>query len=284
MDFSPAQLKEIGILALQEANKTHDKLGEKGEKIIQKNAYGDTALKVDIEAEKAIIEILKNKGVPIRIISEEHGIVGLCDDPKYFGILDGLDGSKQYLRARGKSRYGTMFGIFSGVNPSYNDYLFSGIMEHSGRKLIYAAKGEGSHLLAEGTTAIQCSKRKDFEADTRIFIDQHGQDEKWHKFMYETFTKKLPGFTLNWLGSSAIYYVDLSIGETDLVLECTRKGNLEIAIAYGLITESGGVMVTLDGKSVGPKKYLEFGQDQYVPIISACTKDLANSFIKHLNS
>jgi fructose-1,6-bisphosphatase/inositol monophosphatase family enzyme len=43
-----------------------------------------------------------------------------------------------------------------------------------------------------------------------------------------------------------------------LALECTRKGNLEIAVAYGLIREAGGVMTTADGEDLGPKGYQTF--------------------------
>lgn len=53
--------------------------------------------------------------------------------------------------------------------------------------------------------------------------------------------------------SSAIHYVDLAQGKVDLVLECTRKRNLEIAVAFGLINETNGIIVTIDGKSIKNK-------------------------------
>lgn len=56
----------------------------------KKNQFEETALKVDIECEKAILDFLKEAGVPIRVISEEYGQVGITENPRYLGILDGI--------------------------------------------------------------------------------------------------------------------------------------------------------------------------------------------------
>ena len=84
--------------------------------------------------------------------------------------------------------------------------------------------------------------------------------------------------------SSTDSYLRLLLGEADLVLECTRKGNLEIATAYGLITEAGGVMVTADGEDLGKQRYFEYGQreEEFLPVITAATKELALGLIEYL--
>ena len=82
--------------------------------------------------------------------------------------------------------------------------------------------------------------------------------------------------------SRATHYVDLASGNADLILECTRKGNLEMAAAYGLITEAGGVMVTSDGFSIKNKRYLELGQKDYLPIVIASTIELAKELLDKL--
>ena len=48
-------------------------------------------------------------------------------------------------------------------------------------------------------------------------------------------------------GSSAIAYVDIATGEAHINLEYTRKDNLEIAVAYGLLKEAGAVLI--DGRT-----------------------------------
>jgi hypothetical protein len=57
---------------------------------------------------------------------------------------------------------------------------------------------------------------------------------------------------------------------------------LEIAIANGLIKESGGVMVTLDRENLGEERFLNFGQENHIPVISASTIELAEQLITFL--
>lgn len=68
-------------------------------------------------------------------------------------------------------------------------------------------------------------------------------------------------------------------GLADFALECTRKGNLEIAAAYGLIKEAGGAMVDLEGNDISDQKYLVFGTKENVPIITAATAKLAQKLV-----
>ena len=91
-------------------------------------------------------------------------------------------------------------------------------------------------------------------------------------------------FDYQFFGSTAVNFFDMAIGTTDLDLECTRKGNLEFAVGYPLIKEAGGFMVTLDGKSIGPKKFLEFGQNEHVPIITASTIQLVRDAINYIHN
>ena len=86
-------LEKTALTSLEKAYQIHQELGVTGEELVQKNQFGETALKVDIEIEKAIIEVLRKAGIPIRIISEEHGITEIGNNPIYLGVLDGLDGS-----------------------------------------------------------------------------------------------------------------------------------------------------------------------------------------------
>jgi len=275
------KLVKLGIKALENAYKIHEKLGDNGLESVQKNPYGEKSLVGDIEAEKAVIDTFKDANIPLRIISEEHGQVDLSDKPQYLAVLDGLDGTKVYKTARGKGRYGTMFGIFTNLNPSYDDYIFSGVMEHSSRKLYYAIKNNGGFLLQKGKRyPLRCTSTSKLGDLTVIYVDFEFDKNRNRTFIQDTYLSKLEGHNLLHEKSSAIHYVDLAQGKADLVLECTRKGNLEIAVAYGLINEAGGVIVTIDGISIGKKKYLVLGQDKYIPIISASTMGLARELIK----
>lgn len=277
-------LEKIIIESLNRALYVHDSLGKTGEEIVQKNQFGDTALRVDVECEKAVLDFLRQEKIPIRVISEEHGTVDITENPRYLGILDGLDGSSVYKKERGMGRYGTMFGIFSNLDPLYKDYLASGIMEQSTSRLFFSLRKGGTFLMEKGKNPVQVKSSGQTELNklTKIYINEDLAREPFNNKDLKIIRDLLDsqGFKLNQSkGSSAVDYADLAIGEKDVVLECTRKNNLEIAIAYGLTKESGGVMVDLSGEDMGNKKYNDFGQKEHIMIITASTQDLVSKIV-----
>jgi fructose-1,6-bisphosphatase/inositol monophosphatase family enzyme len=273
------QLVNSALECLRRASQVHDTLGETGEELVQKNEFGETSLRADLECEAAILNFLREANVPIRVISEEHGQVDITENPQYLGILDGLDGSSVYKKERGRARYGTMFGIFDTTDPKYQDYLVSGIAEHL-TKRIYIAQRNGGAFIIEGNkrTPIHSSGKTTLDSSTQIYVDEFFEINK------KTFSEKLKGFKTSCSGSSSVYYADVAEGAADMALECTRKNNLEIAVAYGLETEACAVMVGLDGLSIADKKYLEFGQSEQLPIVTAATPELAQSLLEHLRA
>lgn len=278
-------IRATAMDALMDVYKNHQLLGPSGAEKKVKNSFGEISLRADIVAEEDVINTLRRSGIPIRVISEEHGVVNLGD--KYLGILDGLDGTNRYvayLNGDKNARYGTMFGIFKGLDPIYDDFIFSGIMEHPSATLFYLDNGKAfsKDLKAGSTSEIRASGKKSFDSGTRIIINDY-YAAAHYQFVVETFINKLPKeLKHDCLLSTAAHFADLVSGKVDLVLEPTRKGNLEFAAAYGLVKASGGVMLTLDGKSIGTRKYFTFGQERYVPIISASTLELAESVIDYL--
>ncbi len=275
------KLVELGIKALENANKIVEKLGEKGTESVKKNPHGDTSLVGDIEAEKAVIDTFRKSGIPLRIISEEHGTVDLSDDPQFLAVLDGIDGSKEYKKNREKGRYCTMFGIFSNLDPKYGEYIFAGVMEHSTKKIFYASKGNGSFMIINGKEEkINTTNCKKLDKETKIYADIEYDKNRGITFIHDTFLSKLEGYKFMFQCSSAVHYTDLASGKVDLTLECTRKGNLEIAAAFGLVKEAGGAIVTIDGSSIGNKKYLELGQDKDIPIITSSSVELVCELIR----
>ncbi|MFC1753956.1 inositol monophosphatase family protein [Thermoproteota archaeon] len=286
MIMSIEQVEKLAIIALKRSYQVHQELGASGEELDQKNPFGETSLKMDIEAEKAVIDTFREEKVPLRIISEEHGTVDITKDPKYLAVLDGLDGSKEYKNNRGKGRYATMLGIFSNLNPRYDEYVFGGMMEHTTKRLFFVSKGKGSFVLSDGKkNPICCSNAKTLSKEkTRIYADVEFDKNRNITFIHDIFLSKLKGHKILHQCATAVHYADLVSGEADIILECTRKGNLEMAAAYGLVTEAGGVMVTIDGVSVAGKKYLEFGQNEYLPVISASTMELAKELINQVKN
>ena len=172
-----------------------------------------------------MISILRQSGIPIFINSEEHKLIPLSDKPLYYGVLDSIDGSLEYETTHGQGRYGSMLGIFQSENPTYEDYLFGGIMEHATESLYFAVKGKGAFLKTYDTISqILTSRLKRFDHNARVYFseedfDTFGADEK-------PFKRALQGIRYTRLGSTASHYADLASGRVDIVIEPTRKGNL----------------------------------------------------------
>lgn len=270
------QITEIGIEALEEAKRVHDSLGKDGLEMVLKNQFGETALRADIEAEKAVLAVLKKHQTPIRVISEEHGVTNITENPVYLGILDGIDGTSVYKKARNTGRYATMFGVANNLNPRYKDYIFSGIMVHASNLLYWAVKGQGAYFDREHRNNV--TVRKQLQTSGKISLNEHTRiylGDDYNETARQNFKGRFPDFWTKSPLSAAISYVDIASGQAELEAEVTRKQNLEQMIAYGLIKEAGGVMVTLDGQDIGSKKYLEFGQKESVPLITAASLELA---------
>ncbi len=265
--------------AMKAAFDVYERLGLDGLAEVHVNEFGDTALRIDLECEEAVIEVLRAASVGVRVISEEHGVVDI-GAPKYMGFLDGLDGSASYKISRGSGRYGTMLGIFEGLDPYYRDYLACGVMEHATGRLYLATRGEGAWLICgDASTRLHASVRTTLAHGARIYIDEIPSIAPE---LSGLFSGPLADFLPTRLMASEAHYVDVACGASDAAIEFTRKGNLEIAVAYGLVHESGGVVLDASGNDIGGHRYLTFGQKSHVPVITAGTRELAEQLIRRI--
>ena len=273
--------RRTGEECLLAALEVHDRLGEAGLREVQSNAYGDVALEGDIRCEEAVIDRLRLLKVPALVYSEEHGIVELSSCPEFLVVIDGIDGSALYRSARGSGCYGTMFSMFAGADPFYGDYLTAGVMEHASRRLFMANRGEGATLILNADdksllARARCARTSRFDPKEAVCWDD-----------YRGCLERSFGSSANRLNrismvASSANYTELITGRIALVVECTRKMNLELACAAAMISESGGVMLTRSGIDFLGQRYKSFAQDENVPVISAATHSLALSLIEFL--
>jgi len=268
----------------------HESLGPDGVTAMQPNQFGETALVADVKAEEAVLSALSSINARIEVISEEHGSVIINADnasgSRLLGVLDGLDGSSVYQKERGVGRYGTMFALFADENPRYADYLAAGIMEHSTHRLYLAIKGQPLECIDVITGEVTYPTTKPEAQITPSMValvdtTQVGTDDKLYDYFNQNgqvFTASLQKFGIQSkrTGSSAASYAAIANGEADIVGESTRKGNLEFATAYAIVTAAGGVMQTLDGTDLGIQDFRTFGQNSHTPILTAANATLAD--------
>lgn len=284
-----------GLIA---AFNVHEALGEEGVSDLQENRFGETALVADVKAEEAVLSALSTIDAQIEVLSEEHGSVIINEENtsgnSLLGVLDGLDGSSVYQKERGVGRYGTMFAIFAEEDPCYKDYLAAGIIEHSTGRLFLVTKGQQLSVTDVRTGEVTYPATRTGEDVTQeliAFVDNGKVDEQNKLFTYfdqndRVFSQPLSkiGVETRRTGSSSAYYAAVAAGEADMVGEATRKGNLEFATAYAVVTAAGGVMQTLDGVDLGIQRFRTYGQDEHVPVLTAANAKLANNIQAALTS
>lgn len=287
-----SNLKQFGISVLGEVHDNFLKLVEDGSarQDAGENQFGEMAMQIDVASEEVVIKHLRAYGDKtkrgIRVVSEEHGEFIIGDKPELTAFLDGFDGSSAFRDSKGKARGGTMFALYEGIDPRFQDYLFGGVVDHILGELIVAAKGGGAFLVAGNkTTVAHVSNVKALDRGTHIDIDEGVKK-------YPTFPTNAQGyfydpikktFKTRYVGSSAVYFFDLAVGKTDVVLEYGRKNNLEHMVAYLLIVESCGVMEFVAGGDLGPTHYSDYCalDDGYPAVIAAATPQLAEAVRRH---
>lgn len=268
------RVEQISIDALKAAHVRHNDLGMDGTVLVQKNQFGETAMRGDIEAEEAGIDVFAQSGLPIFIISEEHDSFPIGEKPRHTAIFDGIDGSFRYQNSFGTGTYATLLGVYPWPDPAYGDYLFSGMMLHGTKQLFYSVAGQGSFVLnveTGETTPVHIAGPTEVDANIRIHLADHWPEAREvFELIYEGDYNVVP------VNSYSECYAEIISGAAALLLTCTGKKNLEPAAAYGFFTQAGGVMETLEGEDLGPKKYETFGQDKRLPLIVAANRALAN--------
>lgn len=288
------ELRQIAIQALYVASQKHDELGITGTEVVRIKPPSHPTeytqvLRGDLEIEEAVIDVFQNANIPVRFHSEEHGQVDLVQNPLFIATLDGIDGSKHYREKFNEGRYATLLAVFEGLNPTYDDYLVCGYFEHAAKRLMYAIKNQGVFLIDQNhpsPTLVHTSGHTQLTPDTPTRIDGY------FDINLRTFADRLTDFRRVLIGTpqtggySGVAYADIARGNLDLCLECTRKGNLELAMAYGLLKEAGGTIILLDGTDLGNQRFLEFGQEpgEHIPTIAAATKALAHQVIERVKT
>ncbi|GEM_PF-4462309 len=269
-----------GVNALRSAYLAQRKLLRKGNigEFVLKGSGLDRATRGDFESEEAVIKSFQRSGLPIRIFSEEHGQIDIGKNPRYFAVLDGVDGSSA-MAANPNTRCGTMVAIATTLDPLYRDFLFGGVTEYSTNRILFGVQGKGSTLIEnpgvkETVTSVVPKKRLPLGKDTRIYIDDPTLFEDYKpgitsgldavgQFMREKFTQPLKEGGLEHLSaqaSGAATSMDFLLGDVDALCLVIAKGVFEPPASYALTRSINGFVLGADGKDIGPRKWSTYGR------------------------
>jgi len=156
-------LKKLIREALLQARKTLLRSLSQG--LIQvegRGSFGDFSRRFDLLTEKAIIDVIRRNLEEVYIVSEEIGHIP-CEDPKYYALIDPVDGSTN--ASHGLPFYAS--SIIISKSPYIRDVIAAGVIDHSTGTIFLGDRENGA--LIDGKPASVRKTRSLSEA--LIFVD-----------------------------------------------------------------------------------------------------------------
>jgi myo-inositol-1(or 4)-monophosphatase len=237
--------KEIAPL-LKTVNKPQPNLGI--------GAGGDPIKKVDMAAENAIVDTLKEKGISFTLISEESGMKTYGENTsECYVTTDPIDGTTNLIR--GIRFYATSIAV---SNKQDLGSVHAGLVADLLHGTTYTAqKGRGAH---RGDQKIKPSKN--------ISLDEAVVGVDLNSYRVERIVPRLTNLIrstkhIRHLGANALELCYVADGTTDAFVDIRGKLRAtDIAAAWLIIEEAGALMTTTSGKplnvKLSPSEKVEF--------------------------
>ena len=210
-------------------------------RVVGRGASGDTTRRIDALVEEYAIDLLKNTGLDLLIVSEERGIIKLSRNPRLIALMDPLDGSLNYTLGIPAVSVSLVFYdvndpvLTRGISGAVANVFLREIISFDA-KHVYINKRliESYHASGSGIAVI-------YTKDPGVF-------KKIHSFMKNTY----PWSTrLRVLGSAALESSYAGIGRIDLFFHNTgRLRNLDVAGGINIARRLGAVAIDLEGEGL----------------------------------
>jgi myo-inositol-1(or 4)-monophosphatase len=200
---------------------------------VRMGADGTPTSRIDLAAEDAIIEVLKNEGRSVRIISEERGELILGDSPEYSIVLDPLDGT--YNSSVGIPIYSVSIAVSS---YDLSDIRFGYVSNLALCEEFYAEAGKGAYLNGK---RIKVSHNSDLR-ELCVSVYGYRQNVERTRKIYKNVRR------VRLLGSVALELCYVASGRLDALIDVRNAlrvtdvaaGQLILAEAEGLVTDGYG--------------------------------------------
>jgi len=208
-------------------------------------AGGDPIKRIDLVAEKAIVETLVRRGISFTLISEESGVVKYGENPEEnYVTVDPIDGTTNLTR--GIPFYATSIAVstkpeLSTVHSALVADLFHGITYTA--KKGNGAKRNGQKITPSKQTSLE-------EAVIGIDLNTYKAREVAPSLISLIERTK----HIRHLGANALELCYVADGTTEAFIDIRGKLRAtDTAAAWLIIKEAGALIITLDGKPLKAK-------------------------------
>ncbi|HUH99698.1 MAG TPA: inositol monophosphatase family protein, partial [Nitrososphaerales archaeon] len=231
-------------------------------------AGGDMTMKVDADAEKAIMDLVKGQVEDVRFVTEEAGVVGAAS-ASWTVIIDPIDGSGNY--ARRLPFYCTSIAVLDG--PTLNEAKFGMVRDLTSEETYYAERGAGAE---RDGTPMKTSKAKKLK-DSCVGIDMS-------KAPRATVERLVPLIAAvrkpAHFGANALEQAFLADAKIDAFVDIRdRMRVVDFAAGYLIAKEAGAVMSDPQGRPINTKVSL----DEKFNVVASCNGTLQQRILDLLN-
>jgi len=217
-------------------------------------AGGDPIKQIDLAAENAIIDTLRERDISFTLISEESGIKKYGETSnEHFVTTDPIDGTTNLTR--GIPFYATSIAI--STRPTLNT-VHTALVTDLCRNIVYTAqKGKGAY---RNNNKITPSKETSLE-EAVIGIDINTLKIRKLIPQFTSLTQKTKH--IRHLGANALELCYVADGTTDAFIDIRGKlRTTDIAAAWLILEEAKAVVTTPEGKQLNakldPKRTVKF--------------------------
>ena len=236
----------------------------------KRGAGGDLSMKIDLVAEKIIIDILKKENINLLLISEEVGEIYIGEEEKAkqnqnILIVDPIDGSNNAVRGVPYCSISIAYAIGNKVSNIKKAVVLNLIT----RDIYWAEKGKGAFY---NNIPIHVS---DLDSSQKCFFELNLS----MKNLMENLLKLAPlirkFYRIRILGSSALTLCHIAKGSMEAFINL-RESNRLVDVAAGMLIlkEAGGEIFSLNGNNID----LDLSINTKFPFI-ACNANLV-AFLK----
>ena len=232
-----------------------------------RGAGGDISRRIDVLAEKTVLDYLKEINFECVVLGEECGRVDLSKKTNGFVIMDAVDGSTNAVRGIPFSCCSLAFAAghkLSSITDAVVIDLYSG-------DLYAASKGNGAFMNGH---KIQVHKEKPLYFVVGLDISGISPDTLQRLSPIISESNHIRHF-----GAVALELAIFARGLVDLFVDLREKLRItDVAAGYLIAQEAGGFIVDKNGKALDS----ELGYDKRISFVAAANKEILNETIKKL--
>jgi len=232
-----------------------------------RGAGGDISRKIDIVAEKTVLDYLKEIKFECIVLGEECGRVELSKTPKGFIIMDAIDGSTNAVR-------GIPFFCCSlafATNNKLSSITDSVVMDLSNGEMYHATKGKGAFLNGR---RIHANEKNHFYFVVGLDISGISQDSLQRLSPIISASNHIRHF-----GAVALELAIFARGLVDVFVDLRDKLRItDVAAGYLIASEAGGYIIDKSGKLLDS----DLSYESRISFIAAANKEFLDDIIKKL--